>query len=219
MLVRLPEYLFHSTMAQYFSIHPDNPQLRLIRQAVAIVNDGGIIAYPTDSSYALGCHIGDKGAMERIRRIRQVDDDHNFTLVCRDLSELSVYAKVDNHIYRLLKRFTPGPYTFILPATKETPRRLQHPKRRSIGFRVPDYPIVSSLLAELNEPILSATLSLPEYSLPLNDAQTIRELLEKQVDLVIDGGPCDGIPTTVVSFMDGDPQVHRVGKGEAEHFS
>ena len=205
-------------MAQFFSIHPDNPQRRLIHQAVEIISRGGVVAYPTDSSYALGCHIGDKEAMERIRRIRQVDEDHNFTLVCRDLSELSVYAKVDNHMYRALKRFTPGPYTFILPATRETPRRLQHPKRRSIGLRVPDFAIVGSLLEVLGEPVLSATLILPGSQLPLNDAQDIREALEKEVDLVIDGGACDLQPTTVVSFLGDTPEILREGKGDVSAF-
>ena len=205
-------------MAQYFSIHPDNPQGRLIRQAVQIVNKGGVIAYPTDSSYALGCHIGNKQAMERIVRIRQIRDDHNFTLVCSDLSELSVYAKVDNDVYRMLKRFTPGPYTFILAATRETPRRLQNPKRRSIGLRVPDFPIVTAMLTQLGEPIMSATLILPDQDQPLNDAQSIRDILEHDVDLVIDGGACDMEPTSVVSFLETPPRVLREGKGDVSYF-
>ncbi|NKB64836.1 MAG: threonylcarbamoyl-AMP synthase [Gammaproteobacteria bacterium] len=205
-------------MAQYFNIHPDNPQGRLIKQAVEIINKGGVIAYPTDSSYAFGCHIGDKEAMERIVRIRRIKDDHNFTLVCSDLSELSVYAKVDNNVYRLLKRFTPGPYTFILAATRETPRRLQNPKRRSIGLRVPDYPIVSAMLTQLGEPIMSSTLILPDQGQPLNDAQTIRDELEHDVDLVIDGGACDMEPTSVVSFMETLPRVLRAGKGDVSYF-
>ncbi|MBX2870279.1 MAG: threonylcarbamoyl-AMP synthase [Acidiferrobacterales bacterium] len=206
-------------MAQYFQIHPDNPQRRLIHQSVEILRRGGVIAYPTDSSYALGCTIGNKDAMERIRRIRDVDADHNFTLVCRDLSELSVYAKVDNDMYRLLKRFTPGPYTFILAATREVPRRLQHPKRKTIGLRVPDFPIVGALLSELNEPLMSSTLIMPGESLPLNDAEEIREVLEHHVDMVIDGGPCDLAPTTVVDLVEGIPTVMRLGKGDAEAFS
>jgi tRNA threonylcarbamoyl adenosine modification protein (Sua5/YciO/YrdC/YwlC family) len=205
-------------MAQFFQIHPDNPQLRLIRQAVEILKRGGVIAYPTDSSYALGCTIGNKEAMETIRRIRRVDDDHNFTLVCRDLSELSLYAKVDNDIYRLLKRFTPGPYTFILGATREVPRRLQHAKKKTIGLRVPDFPIVDAMLAELNEPIMSSTLILPSGQLPMNDAEEIREKLEHEVDMVIDGGPCDLEPTTVVDLVTGVPVVLRHGKGDASVF-
>lgn len=205
-------------MAQFFQIHPDNPQLRLIRQAVEILKRGGVIAYPTDSSYALGCTIGNKEAMETIRRIRRVDDDHNFTLVCRDLSELSLYAKVDNDIYRLLKRFTPGPYTFILGATREVPRRLQHAKKKTIGLRVPDFPIVDALLSELNEPIMSSTLILPGGRLPMNDAEEIREKLEHDVDMVIDGGPCDLEPTTVVDLVTGVPIVLRHGKGDTSVF-
>ena len=205
-------------MAQYFQIHPDNPQPRLIRQAVEILRSGGVVAYPTDSSYALGCTIGNKEAMEKIRRIRRVDDDHNFTLVCRDLSELSVYARVDNEGYRLLKRFTPGPYTFILGATREVPRRLQHPKKKTIGLRVPDFPIVTSLLEQLDEPILSSTLIMPGESLPMNDAEEIRELLEHQIEMVIDGGPCDLEATTVVDLESGVPKVLRAGKGDPSVF-
>ena len=206
-------------MAQFFQIHPDNPQGRLIHQAVEILRKGGVIAYPTDSSYALGCTIGNKDAMEAIRRIREVDSDHNFTLICRDLSELSAYARVDNDMYRLLKRFTPGPYTFILAATREVPRRLQHPKRKTIGLRVPDFPIVTALLAELNEPLMSSTLIMPGDSLPLNDAAEIREQLEHQVDMVIDGGPCDLSPTSVVDLVEGVPRVLRIGKSDVEAFT
>ncbi len=201
-------------MAQYFSIHPDNPQGRLINQAVEIIQHGGVIAYPTDSSYALGCAIGDKQAMTRIRKIRQVGDDHNFTLICRDLSELSLYAKVDNDIYRLLKRFTPGPYTFILAATREVPRRLQNPKRRSIGLRVPDFPTVGMLLDQLEEPLMSSTLILPGQAYPMNDPEEIRETLEHEVDLVIDGGPCGLEATSVVDLIDGIPKILRIGKGD-----
>ncbi len=206
-------------MAQFFQIHPDNPQGRLIHQSVEILRKGGVIAYPTDSSYALGCTIGNKDSMEVIRRIREVDSDHNFTLICRDLSELSVYARVDNDMYRLLKRFTPGPYTFILAATREVPRRLQHAKRKTIGLRVPDFPIVTALLAELDEPIMSSTLIMPGDILPLNDAAEIREQLEHQVDMVIDGGPCDLSPTSVVDMVEGVPRVLRIGKGDVEAFS
>ncbi len=205
-------------MAQFFSIHPDNPQPRLVRQAVEIVRRGGIIAYPTDSSYALGCAIGNKEAMKRIRRIRKVGDEHNFTLVCRDLTELSLYAKVDNNVYRLLKRFTPGPYTFILAATREVPRRLQNPKRRSIGLRVPDFPIVSMLLGDLGEPVMSSTLIMPGEQLPMNDAEEIRERLEHDIDLVIDGGPCDIQPTSVIDMVSGIPNVLRYGKGDTSPF-
>jgi tRNA threonylcarbamoyl adenosine modification protein (Sua5/YciO/YrdC/YwlC family) len=205
-------------MAQYFSIHPVNPQKRLIHQAVEIISGGGVVAYPTDSSYALGCSIGNKEAMNRIRRIRKVGDEHNFTLVCKDLSELSFYAKVDNDIYRLLKRFTPGPYTFILAATREVPRRLQNPKRRSIGLRVPDFAIVEMLLDELSMPLMSSTLIMPGEVLPLNDAEIIRERLEHDVDLVIDGGPCDIQPTSVIDLVSGIPVVRRLGKGDVSTF-
>ena len=205
-------------MAQFFHIHPHNPQFRLAHQAVEIVRRGGVIAYPTDSSYALGCAIGNKEAMKRIRRIRKVGDEHNFTLVCRDLSELSLYAKVDNNVYRLLKRFTPGPYTFILAATREVPRRLQNPRRRSIGLRVPDFPIVSMLLGDLGEPVMSSTLIMPRELLPMNDAEEIRERLEHDVDLVIDGGPCDAQPTTVIDLVSGIPEVLRYGKGDTSPF-
>ena len=205
-------------MSQYFKIHPDNPQPRLIRRAVDIIRAGAVIAYPTDSSYALGCSIGNKVAMERIRHIRQVGPEHNFTLVCGDLSELSNYARVSNDTYRLLKRFTPGPYTFILPATREVPRRLQNPKRRSIGLRVPDYPIVTALLSQLSEPLMSSTLIMPAEELPLNDPASIRERLENAVDLVIDGGPCDWQPTTVVDLLTGVPEVPRAGKGDVSAF-
>ncbi len=205
-------------MAQFFGIHPVNPQGRLIRQAVEIISRGGVIVYPTDSSYALGCAIGNGEAMMRIRRIRKVGDEHNFTLVCKDLSELSIYARVDNDIYRLLKRFTPGPYTFILAASREVPRRLQNPKRRTIGLRVPDFPIVESLLAGLGEPIMSSTLILPGENLPLNDASEIRVRLEHEVDLVIDGGPCGIQPTSVIELMEGVPVVAREGKGDVRVF-
>jgi len=205
-------------MAQFFSIHPENPQRRLINQAVEIVRKGGVIAYPTDSSYALGCAIGNKDAMNRIRRVRQVGDEHNFTLVCKDLSEISIYAKFDNDIYRLLKRFTPGPYTFILAATREVPRRLQNPKRRTIGIRVPDFPFVSMLLDGLNEPLMSSTLIMPGDDLPLNDAEEIRETLEHDVNLVVDGGPCDIQPTSVIEMADGLPRVVRYGKGDTSAF-
>ncbi len=205
-------------MAQYFQIHPTHPQSRLIKRAVEIVRAGGVIAYPTDSSYALGCHLGDKTAMERIRRIRQLDDDHNFTLVCRDLSELAQYARVTNSDFRLLKAYTPGPYTFILSATREVPRRLQHSKRKTIGLRVPEHVITHALLSELNEPLMSVTLMLPGEELPLADPEEIRLRLERQVDLVIDGGACGIEPTTVVVLEDGTAMVTRTGKGDPAPF-
>lgn len=200
-------------MSQYFAIHPENPQLRLIRRAADIIRAGGIIVYPTDSCYALGCHIGDKGAMERIRAIRGVDDRHHLTLVCRDLSELSTYARVDNRQFRLLRAATPGSYVFILEATRELPKRLQHPKRRTIGLRIPDHPVVDALLAELGEPILSSTLLLPGDELPHTDAAEIRDRLEHQVDLVLDGGSCGIEPSTVVDLSGSEPVLVRAGKG------
>lgn len=200
-------------MAQFFSIHPDNPQARLIRQAAEIVRAGGVIVYPTDSCYALGCHIGDKDAEKRIREIRHVGSDHNFTLVCRDLSEIAVYAKVDNQQFRMLKAATPGSYTFILEATREVPRRLQHPKRSTIGLRVPDHPVALALLEELGEPLLSSTLLLPGDEAPLNDAEEIRDRVEKQVALIMDAGPCGIDPTTVIDLTGDAPTVRRKGRG------
>ena len=187
-------------MAQLFAIHPVNPQPRLVERAAAMIRDGAVIAYPTDSCYALGCQLGDKDAIERIRTIRQFDDRHHLTLVCRDLSEISLYARVDNQQYRLLKSATPGSFTFILPATREVPRRLQHPKRSTIGLRIPDHPVALALLESLGEPLISATLMLPDEPFPLNDPEAIRDRLEKQVDLVIDAGPCGIEPTTVVDL-------------------
>lgn len=205
-------------MAQYFSIHPENPQPRLIRQAAEIVRAGGVIVYPTDSCYALGCHIGDKDAERRIREIRQVASDHNFTLVCRDLSEIAHYAKVDNRQFRLLKAATPGSYTFILQATREVPRRLQHPKRATIGLRVPQHRVAQALLEELGEPILSATLQLPGDELPLNDPEEIRERLEKQVSLIMDAGSCGVMPSTVIDLSGEFPKVLRKGLGDLALF-
>jgi tRNA threonylcarbamoyl adenosine modification protein (Sua5/YciO/YrdC/YwlC family) len=205
-------------MAQYFQVHPVNPQLRLIRQAVEIIRRGGVIAYPTDSSYALGCHIGDKQAMERILRIRRLDEKHNFTLVCSDLAQAAVYARIGNADFRLLKAHTPGSYTFLLPATREVPRRLQHAKRKTIGVRVPDHPVVHALLAELGEPLMSSTLILPNEETPLADAQEIRARLEHELDLVIDAGPCGLEPTTVVALEDGVAQMLRQGKGDPAPF-
>jgi tRNA threonylcarbamoyl adenosine modification protein (Sua5/YciO/YrdC/YwlC family) len=200
-------------VSQYFQLHPHNPQLRLIRQAVQILRDGGLIAYPTDSCYALGCHIGDKDALERLRRVRGADRHHHFTLVCRDLSEIGRYAKIDTWQFRLLKSATPGPFTFLLPATRETPRRLQHPQRRTIGIRVPDHPVPQLLLAELGEPLMSSTLLLPGEPLPLTDGATIRERLEHQLDAVLDGGHCGIEPTTVIDLAVSPPQLLRQGRG------
>jgi len=207
-----------SEMSQFFAIHPENPQARLVRQAVDIVRKGGVIAYPTDSAYALGCHIGDKQALERIRRIRKLDPNHNFTLVCRDLSELGTYARVDNTAYRLIKHATPGPFTFILEATGEVPRRLLHPKRKTVGLRVPDNPTAQALLAELGEPLMSVTLIMPGDEFPLTDPYDIRELLEHEVDLVIDGGYCGLEPTSVIDMSGEIPEVMREGLGDVSSF-
>ena len=203
-------------MSQFFDIHPDNPQKRLIHQSVEIVRKGGVIVYPTDSSYALGCHIGDKNAMERLAKIRNVSNRHNFTLMCRDLSEISNYSMVDNQAYRLMKSLTPGPYTFILRANREVPRRLQNPKRKTIGLRVPENRIAHALLEELNEPMMTSTLILPDQEFPMTDAYEIRQCLEHFVDLVIDGGNCGIEPTTVVDLSEGELNVTRRGKGQ--HF-
>lgn len=205
-------------MAQFFSIHPENPQQRLIRQAAEMLREGAVVVYPTDSCYALGCHLDDKDAVARIRRIRKLDDHHHLTLMCRDLSEISRYARVDNSKFRLLKANTPGSYTFILEATKEVPRRLQHPKRSTIGIRIPDHPVALALLEELGEPILSTTLMLPDEEWPLNDAERIRELLEKEVELVIDGGPVGVDFTTVIDLTGDTPELIRQGKGDIAPF-
>lgn len=203
---------------KFFQVHAQNPQDRLIKQAVDVIRKGGVIIYPTDSSYALGCRLGDKNALERIRRIRQLDDKHNFTLMCRDLSELGVFAKVDTTAFRLLKAYTPGPYTYILNATREVPRMLMHPKRRTIGLRVPGHPIAHALLAELGEPLMSVTLILPDADEPLSDPYEIRDLLEHQVDLIIDGGYGGIEASTVVSFVDEEPEILREGCGDPEPF-
>ncbi len=205
-------------MAQFFSIHLDNPQSRLIRQAAAIVRAGGVIVYPTDSCYAYGCQLGYKRAMSRIRAIRQVDEQHHFSLVCRDLAEISHYAKVNNSQYRLLKTSTPGSYTFILEATREVPRRLQHPKRSTIGLRIPDHPMVQALLAELDEPLLNSTLILPGDELPLNDPGEIRDRLEHQVELILDGGSCGLEMTTVIDLTGDKPELIRNGRGSLVPF-
>jgi len=204
--------------SRLFEIHPKNPQPRLIREAVEIIRGGGIVVYPTDSCYALGCHIGDKDAMERISRIRETDKHHHFTLVCRDLSEIAKYAKVSNHHYRTLKAFTPGPYTFILPATRETPKRLQNPKRRTIGIRVPDHPVPRLLLEELGEPLMSSTLLMPGDSDAMTDATEIQERLYHQVDAVLDGGNCGLEPTSVIDLENDVPVIARRGKGDVSAF-
>ncbi len=207
-------------MAQYFAIHPDNPQGRLIRSAAHIITNGGVIAYPTDSSYALGCGLANKEGRDRICRLRALDTHHPFTLVCRDLSDLATYAQIDNRLYRVLRAHTPGPYTFVLPATREVPRRLLDPKRRTIGLRVPDNRVVQALLAELGAPLMSVTLMLPGADgTPLSDPQDIRERLEHQLDLVIDGGICSGEPTTVVEWDGQDFFVRRAGMGDSSLFA
>ncbi len=205
-------------MAQFFVVHPENPQSRLIHQAVEIIRNGGVIAYPTDASYALGCCLGDKEAQQRIRAIRGKGEDHHLTLVCRDLSEIALYARVDNRQFRLLKANTPGCYTFIFEATREVPKRLQHPKRKTVGLRVPDHPIVLALLAELDEPLLSTTLQLPNDEQPLVDPYEIRDLLEHQVDLVLDGGYGDLATTTVIDMTGEAPLLVRAGKGDIAPF-
>jgi tRNA threonylcarbamoyl adenosine modification protein (Sua5/YciO/YrdC/YwlC family) len=200
-------------MSQFFTIHSKNPQGRLLERAAEIIRNGGLLVYPTDSCYALGCQIGDKAAVERISRIRQTGKDHHYTLVCRDLSEIATYAKVDNSAYRLLRSLTPGPYTFILRATGEVPRRLQNPKRRSIGIRVPDHAIAQGVLEALGQPIMSSTLLLPGDSMPMTDAEEIRARLENQVDGIIDGGSCGLEPTTVLDLSEGEVVIRREGKG------
>jgi tRNA threonylcarbamoyl adenosine modification protein (Sua5/YciO/YrdC/YwlC family) len=206
-------------MSQFFHIHLDNPQPRLIKQAAELVRKGAVIVYPTDSGYALGCHLGDKDAVMRIRKIRNVDDKHHMTLVCRDLSEISHYARVDNLQFRLMKSNTPGSYTFILDATKEVPKRLQHPKRNTIGLRIPDHPVALALLEELGEPLLSSSLILPGEEITMHDAEDIREFLSSQVDLVIDGGPVGLEPTTVIDLTGDAPILIRRGKGDIKPFS
>ncbi len=205
-------------MSQFFTIYPKNINMRLIHQAVSIIRNGGIVVYPTDSCYALGCHLDDKAALTRIRQIRGLDEQHQMTLMCRDLSEIASYARVDNVQFRLLKANTPGSYTFILEATREVPKRLQHPKRSTIGIRVPDHPVALALLEELGEPMCSSTLILPDESGPLNDAELIRELLEKKVDAVIDGGGAGQDFTTVIDLTGEVPVLLRQGKGDVAPF-
>lgn len=205
-------------MSQFFQIHPDNPQLRLIKQAAQMIRDGGIVALPTDSCYALVCQLDNKDAVERLRRIRAVDDKHHLTLLCRDLSEIALYAKVDNRQYRMLKAATPGPYTFILEATKEVPRRLSHPSRKTIGLRVPENAIANALLEELAAPVIGTTLILPGEDQPLTAAEEVRDALERQIELVIDSGPCSLEPTTVIDLTGGEPVLIRQGRGPAQAF-
>lgn len=205
-------------MSVVLQIHPVNPQRRLLLQVVDRLRSGAVIIYPTDSAYALGCHLGDKAALDRIRAIRRLDERHNFTLVCRDLSELSTYALVDNASFRLLRNHTPGPYTFILKATAEVPRRLMHPRRKTIGMRVPDNAIVLALLELLDEPLMSVTLTLPGDELPLTDAEEMQQRLGHQVDLIIDGGGCGFEPTSVIDLAGGAPLVTRRGKGDVRAF-
>jgi tRNA threonylcarbamoyl adenosine modification protein (Sua5/YciO/YrdC/YwlC family) len=204
--------------SRYLEIHPTHPQPRLIRQAVEIIRDGGVVVYPTDSCYALGCHIGDKAAMERISRIRETDKHHHFTLVCSDLSEIARYARVNNQQYRTLRTFTPGPYTFILRATRETPKRLQNPRRRTIGIRVPDHPTPHALLSALGEPLMSSTLLLPGDEHPMTDGREIQERLRHVVDAVLDGGNCGLEPTTVIDLEGEAPVILRRGKGDVRAF-
>lgn len=205
-------------MSQYFEIHPENPQGHLLRQAVTIIQRGGVIVYPTDSGYALGCQMGDKAALEKIRTIRQLSEKHHFTLVCRDLSELSTYATFNDNTYRLLKAHTPGPYTFLLKATKEVPKRLQDPQRKTIGMRIPDYKIALALLDAMDEPLMSTTLILPNSQTPLIEPRAIKELLGKRVDLIIDGGYCGQESTTMVDLTEGTPRIVRIGKGDPTPF-
>jgi len=205
-------------MSKFLQVHPDNPEQRIIKQVVDVLLQGGVIVYPTDSTYALGCHIGDKNALDRIRRIRQLGDKHNFTLVCQDLSSLASYAKVHNSAYRILKAYTPAPYTFILKATPEVPRRLMHPKRKTIGLRVPDNAIAQAILGRLGEPIMSTSLILPDQDEQLLDPYEMRLKLGKLVDLIVDGGACGLEPTTMVDLVEGVPEVVRTGKGDPEPF-
>lgn len=206
-------------MARYLDVHPVDPQPRAIAQAVRIIRDGGLIAYPTDSVFALGCALGNQEGRDRIVAIRQLDDKHHFTLVCSDFAQMGQLVHIDNSVFRAVKAATPGSYTFILPATSEVPRRLMHPKKKTVGVRIPDHPVVRALLAELGEPLLSSTLLLPGEEEPMTDGWTVKESLDQQVDAVIDSGECGSEPTTVVDFSNGYPEVVRVGAGDPERFS
>jgi tRNA threonylcarbamoyl adenosine modification protein (Sua5/YciO/YrdC/YwlC family) len=205
-------------MSNFLSIHPKNPQEYLLQKAVTVIKAGGIIVYPTDSGYAIACQIGNKTALDRIRKLRQLDEKHHFTLVCRDLSELSTYAIVNNQAYRILKNYLPGPYTFILKATRETPRRLQHPKRMTIGIRIPNHIIAHALLDILDEPLMSTTLMIPGENINFLEAEAIRDILGHQVDLIIDGGSCGLEPTSIIDLSGENPVVIRQGKGDVEPF-
>lgn len=205
-------------MTDVLSIHPTHPQERLIQKVVAVLKAGGVVVYPTDSGYALGCQIGDKNAMDRIRGLRQLPPNHHFTLMCRDLSEISIYARMNNVIFRILKSHTPGAYTFILEATREVPKRLQHPKRRTIGLRIPDNRIASLLMKKLEQPMLSTSLILPEVEEPLSNAEEILERIDGKVDLIVDGGDCGSSPTTIVDLSSGLPEILRVGSGDVTDF-
>jgi tRNA threonylcarbamoyl adenosine modification protein (Sua5/YciO/YrdC/YwlC family) len=205
-------------MARYLDVHPVDPQPRAISQAVQLIRDGGLVAYPTDSGYALGCALGNQEGKERIARIRHLDDKHHFTLVCADFAQLGQLVHIDNRVFRAIKAATPGPYTFILPATKEVPRRLLHPKKKTVGVRIPDNRVVQALLAELGEPMLSSTLILPDETAPMTEGWLVKEELDHQVDAVIDAGECGTDPTTVVDYSDGTPQVMRVGAGDPTPF-
>jgi len=205
-------------MSQFFAIHPDNPQARLLRQAATVIEEGGLIVYPTDSGYALGCALRNKSALERIRQLRQFDKNHNMTLVCRDLSQLGTYARVNNSIFRLLKAFTPGAYTFILNATSEVPRLMLHPKRKTLGLRVPENIITLSLLECLDAPLMSTTLILPGATAPLSEPEAIKDILGDCIDLIIDGGNCGQQPTTVIDLTGEYPVIIREGKGDPEPF-
>ncbi len=217
-LARRPKAGLECPVSQFFKVHPVNPQLRLLNRAAEIIRAGGLVVYPTDSSYALGWHVGDKAALERVRRLRGIERDHDFTLACRDLSDIATYARVDNWAYRLLRALTPGPYTFVLRATHQLPKRLQDPKRRSIGIRVPDHTIAQALLGALGEPLMSSTLLLPNESIPLTDPDDIRDRLERHVDAIIDGGACGIEPTSVLDLSGEEVAVVRKGKGDVSAF-
>jgi tRNA threonylcarbamoyl adenosine modification protein (Sua5/YciO/YrdC/YwlC family) len=213
-LYRTATLQYNPRVAKLIELHATDPQPRRIRSIVEIIRDGGLIAYPTDSSYAFGCHIGDKRAIDRIHRIRKTDKKHNFTLVVKDLAEISLYARVDNWAYRMIKGMTPGPYTFILPATREVPKRLQNPKRRTIGLRVPDHPVAQAILAELGEPIMSSTLSLPGDDMPMTDPHEIEERIGHQIEAIVDAGPVGIEPTSVIDMSNGRVEILRVGRGD-----
>jgi tRNA threonylcarbamoyl adenosine modification protein (Sua5/YciO/YrdC/YwlC family) len=205
-------------MAKYFDVHPDNPQPRSINQVVGIVRDGGLIAYPTDSCFALGCRLGNKDGLDRIREIRRLPEGHPFTILCRDFQQLGQFVQINNAIFRTLKAATPGQYTFILPATKEVPRRLMHPKKKTVGVRIPDHVVAQAILAELGEPLLSTTLTLPGDEEPMTQGWEIKERLDHSIDAVIDSGDCGTIPTTVVDYSSGEPEIIRLGAGDPSRF-